>query len=103
MRNGWIICPRRSGSISSVKPISKGLYCMQAVKIFNALKLTTEFSGSDCGFLVVLLFFFFSDKNHFGEESSETECESICFLHFIAAPEFKCRLLNTSLPGNSGK
>lgn len=57
MRNGWIICPRRSGSISSVNPISKGLYCKQAVKIFNGLKLTTEFSGSDCGFLVVFVFF----------------------------------------------
>lgn len=51
MRNEWIICTRGSGSISSVNPISKGLYCKQAVKIFDGLKLTTEFSGSDCGFL----------------------------------------------------
>jgi len=99
VRNKWIICPRGSGSISSVNLISKCLYCKQAIKIFDGLKLTTEFSGSDCGFLG----FFFSDKNHFGKDSRGTECESICFLHFVAALEFKSRPLNSSLPDNSGK
>lgn len=76
MRSEWIICPRVSGSTSSVNPISKGLYCKQAVKIFSGLKLTTDFSGSDCG---VVCFFFSSDKNHFGKESSEQNVNQSAF------------------------
>lgn len=103
MRNKWIICPMSSAIISSVNPISKGLYYKQAIKIFDGLKLTRELSGSDCGFSGFLRacgffgfcyffdFFFplLSDKNHFGKESSGTECESICFFYFLAALEFK--------------
>lgn len=40
---------RGSGSISSVNPISKGLYCKQMEKKSSGLMLKTEFSGSDCG------------------------------------------------------
>lgn len=41
---------RGSGSISSVNPISKGLYCKEITKKINDLMLKTEFSGSDFRF-----------------------------------------------------
>lgn len=44
-------CSRGSGSISSVNPISKGLYCKEITKKnINDLMLKTEFSGSDFSF-----------------------------------------------------
>lgn len=100
MRKEWIICPGGAGSISSVNCVSKSLYCKRAVKIFDGFVVDNRILRLRF-FFFLGLFLFFPDKNHFGKGSSGTECESICFLHFIVALEFKCRLLNTSLPDNS--